>query len=670
MPLSSSPSSRPIFFAAALIVVAGALAYANSLHGPFVFDDPSSIVQNPTIRDWSHLGRMLATPHAAVTVQGRPVLNLSLALNYALGGTSVEGYHLLNLLIHLAAGLTLFGVVRRTLGEFWPALAVALLWVLHPLQTESVTYVIQRAESLMGLFYLLTLYGFIRYQAEGRQGWAALCVTSCFLGMGTKEVMVSAPLTVLLYDRIFVSGSFAEAWRRRRGLYCALASSWVLLAGLLALSGGNRGGAVGLGSGVSWWDYAQTQFLAVTRYLELTVWPHPLVFEYGTFWVEHFSEIFLPAVVVLALGGAAVWALWRGLAAGFLGWGFFAILAPTSLMPGTTQMIVEHRMYLALAPVLVLAVWGARRLAARAGERAERVFGIGVAGLAVGLGLLTWQRNQDYRDVETLWRRTLAERPRNVIAHTMLGQYYDAAGRTAEAQREFEAALAISPRFPVAQENLGEVLFRQGHIDDAIGHYREALASKPDYADAHANLGAAFAREHRAAGAEAELRAALALQPENATTHYNLANVLADAGHRPEAIAAYREALRLDPQQAPAHFNLANTLADAGQPDAAIAEYQAALRLQPAYPQAEYNLGNVYIARHQLAEAATHYEAAVRLRPGFADARNNLGSTYLELGRLADAAAQYEAVLRLQPAWQDTRTALEAIRAELAKQTR
>ena len=185
-------------------------------------------------------------------VGGRPVVSLTLAINYALGGMNVWGYHAVNLAIHILAAWTLFGVMRRTLllpalqerfgSAATPlALAAALLWTIHPLQTESVTYVIQRTESLVGLFYLLTLYCVIRgadvRPASDRPGTRAPSAASCLLGMATKEVMVTAPLIVLLYDRTFLAGSFREAWRRRCGLYLALAATWGVVAAAVDLNG-------------------------------------------------------------------------------------------------------------------------------------------------------------------------------------------------------------------------------------------------------------------------------------------------------------------------------------------------------------------------------------------------------------------------------------------------
>ena len=199
-----------------VVVAAGLLAYHNSFQGPFIYDDVPSIPGNPHIRHlWPIWQAMSAPPGSPVA--GRPVVCLTLALNYAWGGLNVWGYHAFNLTIHLVSALVLFGILRRTFqGEklrdrfgavaVWLAGAIALIWEVHPLQTESVTYIVQRTESLMGLFLLLTLYGVLRSSQSSRpRVWQAAAIVSCALGMGSKEVMVSAPLIVLLYDRVFLA---------------------------------------------------------------------------------------------------------------------------------------------------------------------------------------------------------------------------------------------------------------------------------------------------------------------------------------------------------------------------------------------------------------------------------------------------------------------------------
>ena len=236
--LAPQPRSRSVRDAAgrwraALIVVAVFLAYWNSFSSPFVFDDAASVVDNRQIREWWHVGGLL-TSERELPVAGRPLVNASFAFNYALGGLDVRGYHAWNVAVHIACALLLFALVRRTLEQ--PALrdrfgsrapdlafAVALLWALHPLNTEAVDYVTQRTESMMALFYLATLVASSRAAAEPSQRrWPIAAVVLCAAGMACKESMVTAPVMVAFYDRTFVFGSFKEAFAKRWRLYAGL----------------------------------------------------------------------------------------------------------------------------------------------------------------------------------------------------------------------------------------------------------------------------------------------------------------------------------------------------------------------------------------------------------------------------------------------------------------
>ena len=353
---------------ACLVLAAAATAvYANGFAGRFVFDDLTTIVGNPELRElWPGLTEF-------VTRQ-RTLTTLTLALNRSLGGTDPWGYHLVNLAVHVAAGWTLFALVRRTLEleRFQPrtrgaargiALATACLWLVHPLQTQSVTYVVQRAEALMGLFYLLTLYCTLRAATGARtRHWQGLAVLSCALGMASKPVMVTAPLVVLLFDRFLLAGSCRELARRRWRLHAGLALTWLVLGAtdLVRLLGVSGTTTIGFGmADVSAREYVLTQPEVVLHYLRLALWPDPLVLDYGWPWVESPARALLPAgVLLLALAGSAL-ALRRGRAEGFLGLAFFAILAPTSSFVPVRDAAFEHRMYLPLAAVtsgIVLAV--------------------------------------------------------------------------------------------------------------------------------------------------------------------------------------------------------------------------------------------------------------------------------------------------------------------------
>jgi tetratricopeptide (TPR) repeat protein len=675
-----SPGPNPFslrwgpLLAGGIVVLAALAAYANSFSGPFLFDDVGSITNNPTIL---HFGSALSPPLDAGT-GGRPLFNLTFALNYALGGMDARGYHAFNLLIHVLAGLTLFGIVRRTLASRLAtrgsqisdfkskimegtataqseilnlrfempqatllALAVAVIWVVHPLQTEAVTYISQRAESLMGLFYLLTLYCFIRgvegrSQASGvrRQEkqsgfrslasglWPLASVFSCLLGVLSKEIIVTAPVMVLLYDRTFVAGSFREAWRLRWKYYLGLAGTWLLLAHQMT---GLSQRAVGFDEGGTgtWWTYALTSCRSLVLYLKLAIWPHPLVFDYGHAVVQHASEVAPYALILVALLMGTAMALWRWPVVGFAGAWFFLILAPTtSIVPIGGQPMGEHRMYLPLAAVVGLVVLGLSRWL---GRRSLVLF----AAMTVGLGGLTIQRNKDYRSRLALWTDTVAKQPGNARAHNDLGNAYLALGRLPEAMTEFQAALRIYPDYMDAHYNLGGILAKiPERWPEAISHLEAALEIQPDNAEAHNILGSVLMNfPDRLPEAMGHLNEAVRIKPDFADAHNNLANLLAGTpGGLPDAISEYETALRLKPDFAMAHYNLATALAQTpGRQPEAISEYEAALQLKPDLAQAHTNLG-IILANipGRLPEAIKHFEAALQIEPDSPSAQENL----------------------------------------------
>jgi protein O-mannosyl-transferase len=624
------PASRPparsanahVRLIAAGLLAAVALAYHNSLSVPFVFDDPLAVLENPTIRRLWPITDVLIPPRGeGLTVEGRPVLNLTLALNYAAGGTSVRGYHVANILIHWLGALTLFGVVRRALllprlHERFGAAAmplaaiVAFLWALHPLQSAAITYVIQRAEALVTLFYLLTFYCFVRgVQATGTAApqaaasvsewtdagsagvprrWFALAVVACLVGMATKEVMVSAPLMLLFFDRALVGGSFAEAWRRRRWVHLALFATWLLLA-LLVASTGTRGGTAGFGINVTPWTYALTQFEAVTRYVWLSFWPHPLIFDYGVAWVERAGDVLPFALVLLSLIAATLVAWWRWPAAAFPAVLFFAVLSPTSsIVPGNRQTLAEHRMYLPLAAVLVLVVCGLHRLSQRRATR-RRLFAA-AALVALGFGVLTVRRNEDYRSELVLYRDTVEKRPRNGFARYNLGKAYAEADLHEQAIPQYQAALRLMGEVPGVHYNLANSLAALGRAEDAAAGYRAALRAEPRYARAHFNLG----------------------------------NVLVELGRKEEALGHFATAAELEPEFVEARVNQGGVLLELGRLAEAREQLERVLRTEPGHALAHFNLGNVCLLEQRWADAIRHFEAVIALRPDLTVAHERL----------------------------------------------
>jgi uncharacterized membrane protein len=416
-----------------LLIAAGLLADANSFHGAFLYDDINAIVDNPSIRiGWPPWEAMLAPLQS--TVAGRPVVNLTLALNYAVSGLNPWSYHAFNLAVHIANALLLFGLLRRTWkGERAEeiAFAVALLWLVHPLLTDCVTYTVQRTELLMAFFLLLTLWCVLKDHPFG-------AVVACALGMGCKEVMAVTPILVLLYDRMFRSGSFREAFRQRGGLYTALAATWLVL--LASMAGNARNSTVGIGfHEITSWRYALTQGGVILHYLRLSIWPRPLVLDYGDWPVAaSIGDVWPAALVVVGLFGATAWALFRRNALGFLGAWFFLILAPSSsFVPIVTEIAAERRMYLPLVSVITLAVFGVETMRGVALRRAV------VVSLAIFWGVLTVQRNADYASDMAIWSDTLAKRPDNARAQVNLGAALVVRGDGNAAIEHFRKAIQI-----------------------------------------------------------------------------------------------------------------------------------------------------------------------------------------------------------------------------------
>ncbi len=389
-----SPWQRPTVRAAAgtLAILGSILAvYAGSLSAPMIFDDNSTIASSNSVK---HLWPLVGTesdpgplrPKLQSSTAGRPLVNLSFALNYALGGAVPIGYRLLNLGLHFGSALLVWSIVRRTLlldyfqGAFADAAGflgfiTALLWAVHPLLTEAVEYITQRTELLMAFCYLFALYASLRYwtaaDRRSRAGWLSVAASACLAGAASKEVIVSAPLVILLFERTFERASFREALARSWPLYAALSLGWMAL---LALNvGGPRTESTGFGHDLPAYHYWLTQTRVLLLYLKLSVWPWPLVILYHFPYFETVAAAapFLLPVLVLLVATAVL--VWRKTATGFVLASVVAILSPTLVVPIVTEVAAERRMYLPLALLVALVVAAAYRAIQRiAGERVAR----------------------------------------------------------------------------------------------------------------------------------------------------------------------------------------------------------------------------------------------------------------------------------------------------------
>ncbi len=525
--------SGSTWWASALLIAATVLVYANSFSAPWVFDGGHLIRENEAIRRWW-------PPWGPMQGTNRPVTMFSFAVNYALGGPDVWGYHAVNLAIHVAGGLVLYAIVRRALSRGrlaaryaaaapGLALAVALLWLVHPLQTQSVTYLYQRFESLMGLFFLLTFATFQRGTVSERPvPWYAASVACWLVGLGCKETAAMAPLVLLWYDRAVAVDSWGELWRRRGPLYMVFAA---ILGGIAVYVFTQRawyaGGGMMASGKVSVAEYALSQPGVVLHYLRLCFWPQGQCLDYAWQVARSPADIVPPLIVVAGLIAATGWCVFFRSAWGFLGGAFFLTLAPTSSFIPIVDLAFEHRMYLPLAAVAAAVVIGvyklSRRLARRRGMPDGKLFrwqamGIGIAALL--LGAATFARNEVYRNETALWGDVVQKAPHNARAHVYFGnalrgkrpdlalRHYQTATelqpslgeahnnlanllqetRPDLAMQHYVTALEIDPGHVEAHNNLANLLARQGRFGEAVDHYREAIRLRPDYAQAQANL--------------------------------------------------------------------------------------------------------------------------------------------------------------------------------------
>lgn len=520
---------RTVWLAVAILALVVVATFANGVGGEFVFDDEPTILNNRSIRDLGNVGAIFSPPTDATTL-GRPLANVTFAVNHAISGPEPWSYHVVNIAIHVGAVLVLFGVLRRVLrravwrgsfanDEVWLALMVAGLWAVHPLQTESVTYVVQRVESLAGLFYLLTVYCFLR-SVESAQAWRWQlgAVVACLAGAGCKEILVSAPLLVLLADRTWVEGTFREALVRRKWMYAGLAVSWVVLM-LLVLGAANRSGTAGLGTASSW-QYLLTQCGAIVHYLRLVVWPAPLVFDHGNALVGGLAEVWPQAVGLVVLAAGTVFAIWRRSSWGVAGFWFFAILAPSSsVVPVLTQTVAEHRMYLPLAAVVAAVVFTAYNWFGRTAV-------VACVMLCAVWGGLSVRRNADYATKISIWADTVEKRPENWRARNNLALALAEKGRAAEAVTEYEKVLVQMPGSVEVRNNYANALVVVGRASDALREIDRVLAAAPGVAELIDTRGVVLAALGRKNEAAECFREALRLKPELMDARRHLAEAV------------------------------------------------------------------------------------------------------------------------------------------------
>ena len=648
------------------ISILGTVVYINSLECSFHFDDHESIIDNPFIK---RLGNFL-NPYPFL-YGSRIVGYFTFALNYRFGGLSVFGYHMVNLLIHITNALLVYGFIRllvksprltpqASITPAAPAIALstALLFVVHPVQTQAVTYIVQRFASLAALFYLLTVLCYLKWrlsspESKGRHLWYAAAFIATILGMKTKETTFTLPFMLLLVEAVFFGPPTRKQWIGLIPFFLTLP--------IIPFS---REDALGTGgeafaraaTNVGRWDYLCTQFRVIMTYLRLLVLPvnqnlaydftvsHSLFEPPAFFSFLFLSALFAAAVYLLFLSRrAAADPRLRLIGFGVL-WFFITLSIESSIIP-IRDVIYEHRLYLPSAG-LFLAVGTA---ALGYADRSRVWAGMGIGLVVLTFSVLTYERNLVWKDELSLWADVIQKSPNMALGYYSLGAALASEGNLEEAIKNYARSLELDPNDPRTHYDLANAYKKAGRIEGSIREYQTAITLVPGYAEAHNNLGIVYEERGRLEDAFREYQAALRFKPYLADAHNNMGIVYNKMGRTDDAVLEYRKAIALDPAFVEAYNNLGLIYKNTGRPQDAVRIYRAVLALRPDDAEAHNRLGILYVSMGHVGEGIREYQTAIHLKPDYAGAYNNLGLAFFQQGQFPEAHEALEAGLRIKP---------------------
>lgn len=538
----------------AAIIAAAIFAYRFTWNAPFIFDDADAIVNNPTIKGTLPLWTVLNPPRTS-GAGGRPVANISFALNYATSGTNPWSYHVTNFMIHIVAAGLVCGFLRRALLFYFSqedadiiALATTGIWALHPLQTESVTYISQRTECMAGCWYVATFYCFITAVFGSKpHRWSIAAIFCCAAGMMTKELTATAPVAVFLFDIWFISGTAKKAWSAHRLIHIGLACTWLLLC--FSIFDLERR-SVGFGQGITSGQYAVLETKGILTYICRVIWPHPLIFDYGALRVRQLAPYVWSVLICAMLIGLIGIGIARRNKAAFIGAFFFLLLAPSSsIIPVVQQPIAEHRMYLpSLIIILLVVIWIYRKL----GFKSWALF----LAIAAACTFITANRNKLYADPAALWADTVEQAPLNPRALTNWGAALASIGESKKAAEAFRRGMRLDPSKYESYMGLGNLFFSDGLYTESINLFEQAVRLAPSRAEPLVNLGNGLLNVGRTAEAIVAYRKALLIKTQAPEIYHSLGCALMVSGDVGGALRAFTTAIQLDSSFQPAKIAL------------------------------------------------------------------------------------------------------------------
>jgi len=642
------PFWRRDCFAGLLLVFAALAVYLRVWHAGFIWDDEMHLTNNPAIVGPLGLWDIWTSRAARIC----PLVLTTFWVEHAAWGLNPLPYHVVNVLMHGACAVALWRALQglRVRGAWMGA----ALWALHPVQVETVAWVTELKNTQSCLFYLLAILFFVKWTGAGAAGRRArdyaLALLFAALAMASKSSTVVLPL-VLGLCAWWTEGRLAwRTWARLVPVFLMSAAASALAIWTQHLEGANE----------AEWARGWPERIAVSGrifwfYLGKLLWPHPLVFIYPRWRIDGTQAASYVATAAMVAFLALLW--WRrngSLRPAFFSFAYFlvALLPVLGLVDQffwRYSFVGDHFQYLASMGPLALAGAGIATALGCLG-RNRLLIGPALCGALLSvLGVLSWRQCAVYRNLETLWRTTIAGNPECWIAYNNLGVALLDMGRRDEAVADFERAVEIRHDHVEAHYNLGNALLQMGRVDDAIAHFQKALEFDPGFEKAHNNLGNALLQEGRVDEAVAHFNRALEINPGLADAQNNLGNAFAQVGRMGDAAAHYREALKIDPGYAEAFANLGAVSLKGGRADEAVGFLRSALAINPNSVRAVVNLGNAFLQMGRPDDAAAQYQRAIEIDPNSAEAHNNLGFVYLSKGRIDEAIAQCRTALGINP---------------------
>lgn len=582
------PHSQVVLCMLALCLLGGGI-YANSLRAPWYFDDFPWIVENPAIRN---LGATLAN----MSFVSRGVASLTFALNYRFGGLVPEGYHAFNIIIHVISSGVLLLILRRVFREnLLLPFAGALIFLAHPIQTQAVTYVIQRHASLCGLFWLFSLLFFIkardalsagnRFVSKRHLAYYLLSLGSAALAIGSKQNAAMIPVTLALFDRYFLSRG-TGGWGRLAGYLAPYLVAPVWLATLQVVqplaAGGDLQEITGLdnpfvpNAKVSSWTYLLTQFEVLWLYLRLLFLPYGQTLDYAYPVAKGFGTLktisAFSGLVALFVAAYLLRRRARLVSFGIL-WFFAAIAVEATVIP--LDLVFEHRLYVPMIGFVLVV------LALLSGVSNRKVQCIALVVMVGVYSGLTVERNALWSDKLAFYEDNLRKAPHNTRVYLELSKLYLERGQSGRAETVLKAGIRELPLYVAFHNNLGSLYEMEGNPELALQYYRRALEIDPAFDKAYTNLGVLHANQGRWAQAVEMYRRSLELKPGNARAHYNLGVALYRLDDRAGALTAFREAVALQPDDADALYNLGFVAAEVGDRQESNGALRALRRIDP-----------------------------------------------------------------------------------------